>query len=351
MKRGLNYILININKTVNDALRVINENGLQAVVVVDNERHLKGVVSDGDIRRWVLAQRGLDTDIKEIMNPSPIYAKVDTTEYELRQLMFEHVLHMIPIIDENYKVTRIVHYTDLINDRKIDIPVVLMAGGLGTRLKGKTKNCPKPLLKVGKKPILETIIEEFRGQGFHDFYIAVNYKAEMIERYFQGGDKLGVSIQYIKEKERLGTAGALSLLPEGITYPIIVMNADILTKVSYEKIVKNHKEENATITVALREYTDEIPFGVVNMDERSKRIMDIYEKPVNRYNVSAGIYVLSKAAKDMIPTDEFLDMPQLIEKLLMHNEKVNGFVIDDYWIDIGIQEEFQRAEREYGLFF
>ncbi len=351
MNKELDRIKIYINKTVKDAMETINNNGLQAVIVVDKEDHLRGIVTDGDIRRYVMAQKDLEAGVLDVMNPSPIYATNETSESDLRNMMAENVLHMIPVVDCDNRVIRIIHYVDLIRRKKNNTPIILMAGGLGSRLKERTKDCPKPLLKVGRKPILETIIEGFKEQGFQDFYISVNYKAEMIERYFENGERLDVSIRYIREKERLGTAGALSLLPEDIEYPIIVMNGDILTKVNYERMLKKYIDGNVSATVALREYKEEIPYGVVDMDDKTYKIYRIHEKPINRYLVNAGIYVLGKPAKEMIPQGVFYDMPQLIDDLIDNDKTVNGFLVDEYWIDIGVQEELQRAEFEYDLFF
>lgn len=348
--RNKEKIFIHENKKVNDAIVSINDNGYQSVLVIDDDMHLKGMVTDGDIRRWILDKKDLDESITRIMNPNPRYVKEGYSRTEATKLMAEKILHILPVLDNDHRVVEIIHYVDLLKNVQYDTPVVIMAGGLGSRLKEKTKDCPKPLLKIGSKPILETIIENFKDQGFSNFYLTVNYKSEQIEEYFKDGSWLGVSIRYIREEKRMGTAGSLSLLPENIIYPILVMNGDILTKTDFVEMLKSFNENQSTATIGVREYTEEIPYGVVEINEKMC-VERIQEKPINSYLVSAGFYVLGKEAVRLIPKNIFYDMPSLLDKLISEKRVINTFQVRDYWIDIGRLEDFRKAEIEYETFF
>ena len=224
-----------------------------------------------------------------------------------------------------------------------------MAGGLGTRLRPLTQDTPKPLLKVGDKPILQTIIESFAKYGFEDIVISVNYKSHMIKDYFGDGSQFGVKISYIDEDKRLGTAGALSLLNDKPKEPFFVMNGDLLTNVNFEKFLDFHTFENSIASMAIREHEFQIPYGVIQTN--GAKITDIKEKPIQKFFVNSGIYILSPQTLDYIPKDEFFDMPTLFNKLIEDNKNVLSFPIHEYWLDIGRMEELQKAQSEYfGVF-
>jgi NDP-sugar pyrophosphorylase family protein len=224
-----------------------------------------------------------------------------------------------------------------------------MAGGLGTRLGALTKDCPKPLLRVGNKPLMETIIDSCKEYGFTKFYITVNYKAEMLQAYFGDGSRWGVQIQYIKETSRMGTAGALSLLPERIDQPILVMNADVLTKVNLQQLIEFHLDHEAAATVCVREYDFQVPYGVVKINKH--RLFEIEEKPIHRFFVSAGVYVLNPETIHLIPKNEFYDMPVLLKKLIEMQKETVVFPIREYWLDIGRMDDYERANGEYSDIF
>ena len=224
-----------------------------------------------------------------------------------------------------------------------------MAGGLGTRLRPLTQDTPKPLLKVGNKPILETIIENFAKYGFVNITISVNYKADMIKEYFGDGSALGVNIDYIEESKRLGTAGALSLIKERPQEPFFVMNADLLTNVNFEHLLDFHLLERSVATMCVREYDYQVPYGVIETD--GSLITSIKEKPLHKFFVNAGIYTLSPQVFEYIPKDEFYDMPTLFEDIIANNLKSVSFPIHEYWLDIGRMEEFEQAQNEYNEVF
>ena len=238
---------------------------------------------------------------------------------------------------------------ELIRPRERDNWVVLMAGGLGTRLSPLTNDRPKPMLNVGNKPLLETIIENFVEQGFHRFFISVNYMAGMIKDHFADGGRWGAQIHYLEEDRKLGTAGALSLLPEPPTAPVLVMNCDLLTKVNFRHLLDFHLEHRAQGTMCVREYDFQVPYGVVRLDRQ--RIAGIDEKPVQRFFVNAGIYVLEPEALHHVPADTFFDMPSLFERLIAEGQEAAAFPIREYWLDIGQLADYDRANGEFaGLF-
>lgn len=339
-------ILISPFTTVQETIRIIDESSAQIALVVDEKTRLLGTITDGDIRRGILSGISLDYPAKKIMNSNPIVAK--QTEYKslILNKMISSRLHQIPIVDNHFTVVGLEILDDLIQiQSRKENWVVLMAGGLGSRLRPLTNECPKPLLRVGAKPILETILESFIENGFRKFYLSVNYKAEMIEEYFADGSRWGVEIRYIYEDKRMGTAGALGKLPELPTHPIIVMNGDLLTKVNYSFLLDFHQENNSKATMCVREFDYQIPYGVVRIEKH--RLIGIEEKPVQRSFVNAGIYVLDPSALELIPKDTFFDMPTLFELLIQEQKQTSVFPIREYWLDIGRVDDFNRANTEY----
>ncbi len=255
----------------------------------------------------------------------------------------------IPVVNENGSVIKLELWTELFSSQERDNLVVLMAGGLGSRLSPLTNECPKPLLKIGSKPILETILESFTETGFRKFYITVNYKAEMVEEYFGDGEKWGVEIHYIREEKSLGTAGALGLLPEKPVRPLIIMNGDVLTKVNFGQLLDFHRQHQAQATMCVRDYDFQIPYGVAKMEKH--RLTRIDEKPLQRYFVNAGIYVLDPEVLELIPKNDYYDMTDLFSKLMEYKCETAGFPLREYWIDVGRISDFERANGEFARIF
>jgi len=227
--------------------------------------------------------------------------------------------------------------------------VVLMAGGLGTRLRPLTEEVPKPMLPVGDKPLLELIIQNFVNQGFRKFDISVNYRREVIQNYFGDGQRFNCEIGYVVEEKRMGTAGALSLLPERPSEPFLVMNADLLTSASFTTMVEHHKAHRALATVGAREYSIEVPFGVISCD--GEELLQIVEKPVHRHLVNAGIYVLSPEALDYLDPSVPTDMPDLFKRLMSDGQRASVFPLREYWLDIGAFSDLERAREEISEIF
>lgn len=349
MKASLDNLLLHSDTAIIRTLECIEAGSRQIALVVDNERHLLGTVTDGDIRRGILRGVGLDQPVSAVMNSRPLTANLDQGRDAILRLMRDREIHQIPLLDSGGRLVGLETLDELIHRDQVDVWVVLMAGGLGTRLRPLTENTPKPLLPVGGRPLLETIIENFANQGFQRIFLSVNYKAEMFERHFGDGSRYGVSIEYIHEPDRRGTAGALTLLPSRPENPLIVMNADLLTTLDFRQFLEFHRSHRAKATMGVREYTFQVPYGVVEAD--GERLVSISEKPVRQFFVSAGMYILEPEVLDRIPAGCFYDMPTLFQTLA--NEKADAavFPVREYWLDIGRLDDLERAQAEFSSFF
>ena len=336
--------LIAPNSSIKEALAVIDKEALRGAIVVDANQKLLGLVSDGDIRRGLLSGLSLDDNISQVMNTKPTTAPLGESKERLIELMKENEILSIPILDNGIVVDLYTLRASLCRS-KIENPVFLMAGGGGTRLRPLTNNCPKPLLKIGNKPILEIILLRFIESGFINFYISVHYMSEMIQSYFGDGSKWGVSITYIHEKSPLGTGGALGLLPKDlIQLPLVMMNGDILTTVDFQKLLAFHLKESADATMCVREYEYQIPYGVVQGDHG--QICSLVEKPVQKFHINAGIYVINPSIIKQVPINHVVDLPTLLTSKIEEQEKIMMFPIHEYWLDIGRMEDYQRAQSD-----
>lgn len=327
--------------SIRETLRVIDLSVTQVALVVDADGHLKGTVTDGDVRRGLLRGLSLDQPVELVTNVHPTVAHAGDDAATIQRIMRERSISQLPLLDDQGRVMSLQLLKEYLALPKYDNLVVLMAGGLGTRLKPLTETCPKPLLQIGGKPILQIILESFRSQGFRKFAISVNYKAEMIESHFGDGSEHGVEISYIREPSRLGTGGALRLLPELPGKPIIVMNGDLLTKVNFGHLLDYHAKFKAKATICVREYDMKVPFGIVQV--QGDHLLDLQEKPVQRFFVNAGIYVLEPEVISHIPEDTAYDMPTLFQELSAKGERPAVFPIREYWLDIGQMDDYERA--------
>lgn len=342
-------ITVKANITIKEALEILDKSSKQILLVVDKTGKLIGTVNDGDIRRGLLKGFGLNDCIDPIYFKEPTIASVNDSRESIIRIASTKKIHQIPIVDSYGNLVGLEILDELITREAKSTPVVLMAGGLGTRLGELTKNTPKPMLHVGNKPILETIIENFSKYGYRNFLISVNYLSHIIEEYFGDGSKHGVKIQYVHETKRLGTAGALSLMNDKLKEPFFVMNGDLLTNVNFEHLHNFHLSQNAMGTMAIREYDVQVPYGVVNID--NNKITSIIEKPVHKFFVSAGVYMLSPKALSLIPNDDFFDMPSLFESMIAGGGTAASFPLHEYWLDIGRMSDYEQANHEYRKVF
>ena len=338
-------ILIDLQITILRTIEIINKSAMQIVLVVDENKKLLGTVTDGDIRRGILKGIGLDQPVSTVMNTMPTTVQESDSREQILLIMRQKRLRQVPVIDAMHCVVGLETIDGLLKVNRYDNCVVLMAGGLGSRLGDLTKHCPKPLISVGGKPLLETIVENFKENGFYNFIFCVNYKAEMIVDYFTDGADWDISIKYLIEKKRLGTAGALSLLEQTPDKPIIVMNGDLLTKVNFQQLLDYHVQHKSVATMCVREYSFQVPYGVVRIENGTLKGID--EKPVQDFFVSAGIYVIEPKVLDLIPKDTYYDMPSLFDAIIQKGLTVNVFPIREYWLDIGHSDDLKRAQGEY----
>ena len=329
--------------SIKDALKIIDAEALRIALVIDDDMRLLGVVTDGDIRRGLLQNASLDSAVSNVMNKKPITADVGTLRKDLVKLMTSKSLLAIPLVEAG----RVVGLETLqrFTGRRYENPVFLMAGGFGTRLRPLTDTCPKPMLKVGDKPILETVLSSFIKAGFVNFYISTHYMPEVIREYFGDGSKWNVAISYVHEEQPLGTGGALGLLPDGLPeLPLILMNGDVLTNVDFERVLEFHNKHNAAATMCVRDYEYQVPFGVINGEGHFIRSM--IEKPIQRFFVNAGIYVVSPEMRKSVVKQQRIDMPSLLEKFIDQGSDVLMFPIHEYWLDIGRIDDFHRAQTD-----
>jgi dTDP-glucose pyrophosphorylase len=349
MNKNWRDIAIGPEVNVRLAWETIDHGAMQITLVVDSEGHLLGTVTDGDIRRAVLRGKGLDAPITDVMNGNPVTGLAEETHESWQRTMHRHSLRHLPILDTRGRVVDLVRY-DLPLEPERSTPVVIMAGGLGTRLRPLTENTPKPMIPVGPKPVLETIVENFAAQGFVHLYLCLNYKGDVIRKHFGDGRKFGVRITYLQEDRRLGTAGALSLLPQRPDEPVIVMNGDLLTKVDFVRLLDFHERQGFVATMAMREHQQQVPYGVLRIGD-GYVVEELVEKPIERYYVNAGIYILNPETLDLVPDQKFYDMPTLFNTLMAQGRKVGGFPLRDYWVDIGRLEDLERASAEFTEMF
>ncbi|RBP25024.1 CBS domain protein [Marinobacter pelagius] len=337
--------LVNSDSTLEQAIEVLDKAALRIALVVDANDKLLGTLTDGDVRRALLKHLPLETPVNQVMNAQPKTAEQSWTESRILALMEKHELLQLPLVDMEGRVVGLANLHDILNKHRHDNPVFLMAGGFGTRLRPLTNNCPKPMLKVGDKPILEQILLNFVDAGFHRFYISTHYMPEVIRDYFGDGEKWGVTIQYVHEEDPLGTGGALGLLPhDEIDQPMFMMNGDLLTSLNLHSFLEFHETHHGVATMCVREYEHQVPYGVITSE--GTQIKSMVEKPVHRFFVNAGIYLLDPALVKSVEPGTRVDMPTLLERQIDGGEAVNMFPIHEYWLDIGRMDDFHKAQTE-----
>jgi dTDP-glucose pyrophosphorylase len=342
-------ILIGPTVPLRDALEKIDRAGTRMVLVVDETRRLLGSLSDGDVRRGLLRGLTLVDPVSSAMHVGPTTADASKSRQAILAKMRKLGLYQMPLVGPGDVVVGMETVDDLLTTPDRDNAVVIMAGGRGSRLAELTRETPKPMLKVGSRPLLETIVSNLAAQGFSKIHLAVNYKAEQIERHFGDGSAFNVEISYLREERPMGTAGALSLLTKAPEQPLIVTNADLLTREDLGHMLDRHLEEKAHGTMAVRNYEMQVPFGVVR--EGDSGIEAIEEKPIQRFVVSAGMYVLSPQVLELIPRQQPVDMPALFELMMKNGMQTRCHHIDGYWLDIGRMADYERANLDFAEIF
>jgi len=344
MNEALKRICVSPELSITKAVKVLNDGHRRIVLVVDTDVKLLGVVGDSDIRRAILQGTSFDLAVKEIMVNEPVVAPAHMAAEDILSLMQSTTCHEIPIIDELGMVVDLKTIDSLMSSNRVSNQVVIMAGGLGKRLRPITDTLPKPLVSVGAKPILFTLLDQLILSGLHNIWLTLNHQGEMIEEAVRAMPQYRRTVRFIYEEKRMGTAGSLSKLEAKPTEPFLVLNADLLTKVDFKAMLHFHDVEANRATVAVKEEQYEIPYGVLHLD--GAKVRDIEEKPVHKLFVNAGIYVLDPLFVDLVPKDSYLDMPDLLKVGIAKGYEVGSFPVHEYWLDIGSHDELKKAEKE-----
>lgn len=333
---------LNQNSTIREAIYNLDQSALQIILVVDSHQVLVGIITDGDIRRGLLRGLDMDSPITSVINSNPFVVEPTVHKDNALQIMRTHLIHALPIIDQEKRIVGLHLLEDILALPERSNIIIIMAGGKGSRLYPHTQNCPKPLLPVRGKPILEHIIEHARAEGFSRFILSVHYLAEMIEEYFRDGSRWQVQIEYIREKKPLGTAGAISLLSSVPNTCFLVTNGDILASIRYDEMLDYHQKQNAQATMAVRLYEWQNPFGVVHTEGID--ITGFEEKPISRSYINAGIYILEPKALDVLEINQHCDMPTLFERLKNRGDKTIVYPIYESWLDVGRPSDYEAAQ-------
>lgn len=336
--------LLKPESTIQDAIRNLDVTGLQIALIVDDSGVLLGTVTDGDVRRALL--RGLDLGARAdaIMFASPLVVTPAVNRDAVLHLMRANKIHQLPVVDESRVVVDLHIWDEIASPQRRDNVVVIMAGGFGKRLRPYTEDCPKPMLPVAGKPMLEHIIERAQHEGFHNFVLTLFYLGHVIESHFGDGSKWGINIRYVREEAPLGTAGALSLLNPVPELPFVVTNGDVLTDINYGEMLDFHLHHDAVATMAVRQHEWQHPFGVVKTDGIS--IVGFEEKPIHRSHVNAGIYVLNPDVLASLEHGVVCDMPTLFDRLKGEGGQTIAYPMHEPWLDVGRPEDLKRANEQ-----
>jgi dTDP-glucose pyrophosphorylase len=322
-------------------MRIIDRGAAQIALVVDDQKRLLGTLTDGDIRRGLLHGETLETPVERLMNRQFRFVRSGEDQAAVLEMMRREVLRQIPVLDEQGRVVELLLLQELLAPAHLPNAVVIMAGGKGTRLRPHTEHCPKPMLPVDGKPMLEILLEQCIASGFRQFYLSVNYLKEQIIGHFGDGKAWEVSIDYLVEDEPLGTAGSLQLLPGSVQEPFLVMNGDVLTRLNPSQLLRFHFEHEAAATLCVREHVVTVPFGVVKT--KGVELAGFEEKPSYRQLVNAGVYVINPQLLPLLPSDQATDMPTLLQSAQQVGHRVAVCPIHEYWIDVGRPETLEEA--------
>jgi dTDP-glucose pyrophosphorylase len=335
------------NSKLLDAVRTIENSRRRMAVVVDADQRLIGTLSDGDVRRCLLTGGSMETPVSQAMNVSPLTAKVGSSSAHLIDLMRKRNVMAIPIVGEEMRFEHLVHLIDIelsqignLTFAEFDFAVI-MAGGEGSRLRPLTDSIPKPMVEINGAPLLERQIARLIMAGIKDVYLSVNYLSHIIENHFGNGERFGIRIHYLREQQKLGTAGALALLPKRPSRPILVMNGDILTTSDFGGLYAFHDTHKAEVTVAAVDYRVNVPYGVIKT--KGVYATGLIEKPSQNFLCNAGIYAVSPDALDLLQGITHLNMTDIIDTCLSRKIPVAVFPVHEYWSDIGTPDDLEKA--------
>lgn len=346
MAKNWNSIILHKNEKIINGIELLNKTGLLIIIIVNKSNQLIGTVTDGDIRKGLSKNIILDDKLELIMNRHPKYLFENTDPKIIKKTVMQKHLIAYPIVNQK-KVVVGCHFLDDFFSKEEKPPFLIMAGGFGKRLGKLTKNCPKPMLRVNKKPILEHIIIKAKEEGFKNIYISTHFKSNIIENYFSKKNNLDVNISYLKEETPLGTGGGFKFMSK-FNGPVVVTNGDIISKIGYQKLLDFHKINHGYATMAIIQHKIENPFGVVKYE--GNQLTEFEEKPSWITYVNAGIYVLDNKASKLIKKNEFISMPQLFNKIKNINKNVLIYHLHENWIDIGTPVELNKIKKDLDNF-
>ncbi len=329
-----------------DVLKIIENSFSKIALVIDNENKLIGTITDGDIRRSLLQGNSLDSKAKEVMNKKFRYMRDFEKERQARIMMRKEMLKVLPVLNNKGEILRMLFEKSSIPEKYLENSIFVLAGGKGTRLMPYTENCPKPMLQISGKPILEIILNQCLEYGFRNFIFSVNYLKEQIIDYFGDDKNFNANIQYVVEDKPLGTAGSLALLESKLKHPLIIMNGDVLTQLNLSNLLAYHTEKDADATICVREHISNNPYGVVKL--KKDQLESFEEKPIIKSLINAGVYVINAELINDINKKEFIDMPDLLTKCKLKGKNIFAYPIHEYWIDIGRYETFKTAAKDWG---
>jgi len=341
---GWRQAILSLNSTVEQVIHVLNQAALKIALIVNDLGELEGTISDGDIRRGLLKGLDLSSPIAGILHRNALVVPPDMGRDLVMQLMVANKIQQIPVVDARQRVVGLHLWDEITAPPARPNLMVIMAGGMGTRLRPHTENCPKPMLPVAGRPMLEHIIERAKSEGFSRFILAIHYLGHMIEDHFGNGEKLQVRIDYLREESPLGTAGALGLLEPRPDRPFIVTNGDVMTDIRYGELLDFHVKQAAVATMAVRLYEWKHPFGVVHT--RGVEIVGFEEKPVTRGHINAGVYALDPDALDCLSAGEHCDMPTLFERLQQKARLTVAYPMHEPWLDVGRPDDLEQVRRQ-----
>jgi dTDP-glucose pyrophosphorylase len=335
------------DSTIEDVIHTLNDTSLKIVMITDRTNRLIGTISDGDIRRGLLKGLTLGSPVEEVVHLNALVVPPEISREFVLQLMEANNVQQVPVVDEEMRVIGIHVWDEITIQASRQNLMIIMAGGKGTRLHPHTENCPKPLLNIAGKPILEHIIGRAKVQGFSNFIVAIHHLGQMIESHFGDGSRMGVKIDYLREKMPLGTAGSLSLISPTPDLPLVVSNGDVLTDIHYGDILDFHTLQKAKATMAVRVHEWQNPFGVVRTE--GFEILEIEEKPVSRSNINAGVYVIEPSALQNLQHMVACDMPQLFARLGMKGDRIVAYPLHERWLDIGRPIDLEAAKFQQSI--
>jgi len=327
--------------TIAQAIQNLDLVAIKIVLVANETGVLEGTISDGDIRRGLLKGLDLNSPLASIVHHNALVVPPEMSREMVMQLMVTNKIQQIPVVDEQHNIIGLHLWDEITTPPRRPNLIVIMAGGMGTRLLPHTENCPKPMLNVAGKPMLEHIIERAKLEGFNHFVLAIHYLGHMIEAYFGNGERLGVKIDYLHEDSPLGTAGALSLLNPHPNASFVVINGDVITDIHYGELLDFHTRHIATATMAVRVHEWHHPFGVVQT--QGVEIVGFEEKPIARSHINAGVYALDPSALSVLTANSHCDMPTLFERLKVKKKRTIAYPMHEPWLDVGRPEDLEEV--------